>query len=79
MWNDLKKTTLDFGYIPCEFQFQYKACTCTGTPVLMKFFSNYKSKFPTTVEMQTSNRYMSDQFTSAPNLRTRTHTLVFLL
>lgn len=74
MWNDLKKTTLDFGYIPCEFQFQLK-----HVHVLMKFFSNYKSKFPTTVEMQTSNRYMSDQFTSAPNLRTRTHTLVFLL
>lgn len=52
-----------------------KACTCTDEV----FFSNYKSKFPTTVEMQTSNRYMSDQFTSAPNLRTRTLTLVFLL
>lgn len=71
----LKKTTIESGYIPCEFQFQLKHVHVYW----WSFFSNYKSKFPTTVEMQTSNRYMSDQFTSAPNLRTRTHTLVFLL
>lgn len=56
-----KKTTLDFGYIPCEFLFQLKHVHVYW----WSFFSNYKSKFPTTVEMQTSNRYMSDQFTSA--------------